>query len=85
MFVTQQIVLEEIVCGTCGITHAVPADWIKNRRAEKGDIHCPNGCCRTWRESAISPRQFNHQNYAGGTFRKITSLVEVEKAGCVLN
>lgn len=51
MFITQQIVLQEIVCGTCGITYAVPQDWIQNRRAEKGDIHCPNGCRRVWCES----------------------------------
>lgn len=51
MTITQVIQLEEIVCGTCGITHAVPRDWIATRRRESGDIHCPNGCCRTWKES----------------------------------
>lgn len=51
MTIIKQIILEEVVCGTCGIPYAVPADWIKQRRSESGDIHCPNGCRRTWSES----------------------------------
>lgn len=51
MTILQTVILKEVVCGTCGITHAVPADWINNRRANKGDIYCPNGCCRTWKKS----------------------------------
>jgi hypothetical protein len=51
MVIHETIFLEEIRCGTCGIMHAVPQDWIKNKRSEKGDIHCPNGCVRTWTES----------------------------------
>lgn len=43
--------LEEITCGTCGILHAVPMDWIYERRKMAGDIYCPNGCKRTWSES----------------------------------
>lgn len=51
MIITQKILLEKMVCGTCGITHAAPRDWVERRRAEAGDIHCPNGCRRVWKES----------------------------------
>lgn len=51
MTIQQTLILEEITCGTCGILHAVPQNWIQERRKTAGDIHCPNGCRRSWRES----------------------------------
>ncbi len=51
MIVTRTIYLEEIVCGTCRITFAIPTDWKRERINNAGDIHCPNGCRKVWTES----------------------------------
>lgn len=51
MIIAETIRLETHVCGGCGITYAVPEEWMATKRREAGEIHCPNGCNRVFRES----------------------------------
>jgi len=47
----EDVLMETHVCGGCGITYAVPQDWLNTKRRESGKIHCPNGCTRVYIES----------------------------------
>jgi len=40
--------LEEITCGDCGITFAMPAHKLEEMRKNAGTFWCPNGHTRGW-------------------------------------
>lgn len=37
------VALEQVVCGACGVTHAVPVVLMDTRREKGGSLWCPNG------------------------------------------
>lgn len=38
----------QMVCGSCGIPFAVPTNWYVQKKNEKAEFRCPNGCCRVF-------------------------------------
>lgn len=50
---TEQVTLVEMVCGECGITFAMPQRFQEERLERPGSFYCPNGHCRTYRETEI--------------------------------
>ena len=44
--------LKELVCGTCGVVHAIPEAMYDAAAREGGWWHCPNGHKRGWHEGS---------------------------------
>ena len=53
MTYTENILLTTIVCGKCGVTFAMPETLRKERQQEGGDVYCPNGHPRVYRETDV--------------------------------
>jgi hypothetical protein len=47
----ETVTLEKIVCGSCGITFAMPETMLVARRKEAGSFYCPNGHRWGWKET----------------------------------
>jgi hypothetical protein len=50
---SKYITLEELTCGNCGITFAVPQNWLAERRENGGGFTCPNGDARVFLKSEL--------------------------------
>src|SRR6266568_3101123 len=48
---TETVVLEEVTCKSCGITHAVPQRLLEGLQQTGGYYYCPNGHRWGWGES----------------------------------
>lgn len=44
------IELHRLICGNCGVEHAIPLAMYNNAKREGGFWHCPNGHNRGWKE-----------------------------------
>lgn len=48
--------LHELVCGTCGVPHAIPEALYVKCKEEGGFWHCPNGHTRGWGEGTTTAK-----------------------------
>jgi outer membrane murein-binding lipoprotein Lpp len=48
---TETVTLQEVTCGECGITYAVPQRWLEEKQETGKGFHCPNGHGRCYRET----------------------------------
>lgn len=51
-YILNNVECQVVVCGSCGVTHAIPAAKYDTALAEGGFWTCPNGHSRGWDKSA---------------------------------
>lgn len=51
-----QCELQTVICGTCGVVHAIPAVMYSTLKDEGGFWHCPNGHSRGWGKGTLRAR-----------------------------
>lgn len=51
VLVEERTELVPITCGGCGVLFAMTSDYIADRKRDKRNWHCPNGCSRIYSKS----------------------------------
>ncbi len=50
---TETVTLQQLTCDACGITFAVPHDWLAGRQRTSSDFYCPNGHNLRYKKSTV--------------------------------